>query len=331
MTGSPGQPPSGTETRTQYSAELPEVMGRKLGLADVGVALGQGQDAFTQRRARKGVLDPNILKQYTDTGEVNPDYQETWDERFAGALAGQKLPRQTIAGGLEYDEAGNLVESGIPEEFRGAAQDIAGGEGGIGGYQDYLTKAQTYMGPEAYQQFLNPYQDYVTAGIEEQFGKARTAAEAQGVQTGAFGGARQGLQMAELTRQQAEAVGASKAQGFGQAQQLAGQAAQQQLGMAGQAQQMAMGDISTLMQVGGQEQQLQQQVYDEQYRRELQEKYEPYQRLGFVSDIMQGAPTSASALTMATTPQANPLAQAVGAGISGLALYQGYQNVTGNN
>ena len=330
MTGSPGQPPGGTETRTQYSAELPEVMGRKLGLADVGVALGQGQDAFTQRRAYKGRAealggDPNILD------PTHADYQETWQERFQGALAGQELPQQKIAGGLEYDEAGNLVESGVPAEFRGMAQDIAGGEGGIGGYQGYLDKAQTYMGPDAYKQFLDPYQDYVTKGIETQFGKARTAQEAQAVQTGSFGGARQGLQGVELTRQHAEDVGAAKAQGFGQAQQLAGQAAQQQLGMAGQAQQMAMGDISTLMQVGSQEQGLQQQVYDEQYRRGLQEQYEPYQRLGFVSDIMQGAPTSASALTMATTPQANPLAQAVGAGISGLALYQGYQNVTGNN
>jgi len=207
------------------------------------------------------------------------------------------------------------------------AQTAAGAAGGIGGYQQYLDKAQDYMGPDAYEQFLNPYQDYVTAGIEDQFGKARTAAEAQGVQTGAFGGARQGLQMAELTRQQAEAVGASKAAGFGQAQQLAGQAAQQQLGLAGQSQQMAMGDISTLMQTGGQQQQQQQQIYDEQYRRAIQEQYEPYQRLGFVSDIMQGAPTSASSLAMATTPQANPLAQAVGAGISGLALYQGYQNL----
>jgi hypothetical protein len=200
---------------------------------------------------------------------------------------------------------------------------------GIGDYQQYLDKAQTYMGPGAYQQFLNPYQDYVTSGIEEQFGKARTAAEAQGVQTGAFGGARQGLQMAELTRQQAEAVGASKAAGFGQAQQLAGQAAQQQLGLAGAQQQMAMGDISNLMQSGAQQQQLAQTGLDAQYRQQLQQMYEPYQRLGFVSDIFQGAPTSASSLAMATTPQANPLAQAVGAGITGLAAYQGFQNLTG--
>ena len=305
MGGSPGAPPGGTDYRVQYSSELPEVMGRKLGLMDYGVQLGKGEAA-------------------TPAGETYPDW-----------LKPQTLPQQKIAG---YDQAQQqaFLESGIPSKFRGAAQKGAGYDpttgtftpGGIGGYEQYLTKAQDYMGKDAYKDFLNPYQDYVTKGIEDQFGKAQTAAAAQGVQTGSFGGARQGLQTAELSRQQAEAVGASLAQGFGQAQQQAAQAAQQQLGLAGQTQQMAMGDISTLMQMGTQEQQLQQQVYDEQYRRAIQEQYEPYHRLCFVSDIMQRAPTSASSLAMATTPQANPLAQAVGAGISGLALYQGYQNLT---
>ena len=262
----------GAEYGVRYQAELPEVMGRKLGLMDRAVEMAKGD---------MGTYQPTIPGQ-----QVAPFTQ-------------QQLQAQ------------NLVSQGI------------------GDYQQYLDKAQTYMGPGAYQQFLNPYQDYVTSGIEEQFGKARTAAEAQGVQTGAFGGARQGLQMAELTRQQAEAVGASKAAGFGQAQQLAGQAAQQQLGLAGQSQQMAMGDISNLMQSGAQQQQLAQTGLDAQYRQQLQQMYEPYQRLGFVSDIFQGAPTSASSLAMATTPQANPLAQAVGAGITGLAAYQGFQNLTG--
>ena len=61
------------------------------------------------------------------------------------------------------------------------------------------------------------------------------------------------------------------------------------------------------------------------HKQKLQQMYEPYQRLGFVSDIYQGAPTSAAALTMATTPQANPMSQAIGMGITGLAAYQGYQ------
>ena len=287
MTGTPGQPPGGASYDVSYRAELPEVMGRKLGLTDVGIALGQGQDAFMKRRARKGTLDPNVLD------PTHAAYQETWDERWGGALEGRDVPQQGVAqwdpGGLQ-EKAYNIMEQGVGEA-----------------YIDPQTGQKTVAGLEAY---LNPYQEYVTGGIEEQFGKAQNQANIQASQAGAFGGARQGLQTAELARQQAEAVGSSLAQGFGQAQQL------------------RMQDVSNLMQVGEQGRQLTQQEMDANYRAKIQGLYEPYQRLGFVSDIMQGAPTSASALTMATTPQANPLAQAVGAGISGLALYQGYQNAT---
>jgi hypothetical protein len=207
---------------------------------------------------------------------------------------------------------------------------------GIGGYQSYLNEANRLAGkaadPTAYKDFLNPYQSYVTQGIEDQFSQAQNQASAQAVQTGAFGTEREGIQRAELQGQQAETVGQSLAQGYGQAQQMAqqayGQGAQQQMALGQGAQQMAMGDISNLMQSGGQQQQLLQQGYDVDYRQKLQQMYEPYQRLGFVSDIFQGAPTSASSLAMATTPQANPLAQAVGAGISGLAAYQGYKELT---
>ena len=189
--------------------------------------------------------------------------------------------------------------------------------------------------PTAYKDFLNPYQSYVTQGIEDQFAKAQNQAAAQAAQTGAFGTEREGIQRAELQAQQAETVGQSLAQAYGQAQGMAqqayGQGAQQQMALGQGAQQMAMGDISNLMQSGAQQQQLLQTALDSQYRQQLQQMYEPYQRLGFVSDIFQGAPTSASSLAMATTPQANPLAQAVGAGISGLAAYQGYKGLTGQD
>ena len=275
MTGTPGQPPGGTEYRTQYSAELPEVMGRKLGLTDVGIALGQGQDAYGRRRATKGARDPNILDPAHD------DYLETWDERFGGALDQRDLPTQGIEG------FGDLQNEAIRKLNEG-----------VGGYEQYL----------------NPYgvggeKDFVTRNIEDQFSKMRNEQNLGAGARGAFG-ERNDLALAEMNRQQADAVGTAAAQNFGQAQQL------------------RMQDISSLMQMGGQQQQLGQAGKDAEYREQLQEMYEPYQRLGFVSDIMQGSPTSASSLAMATTPQANPLAQAVGAGISGLALYQGYQNMT---
>ena len=282
MSGSPTAPGSGADHAIRYQAELPEVMGRKLGLMDKAVDIAKGNF---------GTYQPQIPKQ-----QVAP-------------FSNQQIQAQ------------NLVTQGI------------------GGYQSYLNEANRLAGkaadPTAYKDFLNPYQSYVTQGIEDQFAQAQNQASAQAVQTGAFGTEREGIQRAELQGQQAETVGQSLAQGYGQAQQMAqqayGQGAQQQMALGQGAQQMAMGDISNLMQSGAQQQQLLQTAYDADYRQKLQQMYEPYQRLGFVSDIFQGAPTSASSLAMATTPQANPLAQAVGAGISGLAAYEGYKGLTGQN
>ena len=270
-TGSPSPLGSGADYAVRYQAELPEVMGRKLGLMDTATRLAKGE---------------------------TPAYQP-------------QIPTQQVAPFSQQQiDAQNLVTQGI------------------GGYQQYLDRANVLAGkatdPTAYQDFLNPYQSYVTAGIEDQFAKAQNQAAAQAAQTGAFGTEREGIQRAELQGQQAQTVGQSLAQAYNQAQGMA----QQAYGTGAQ-QQMAMGDISNLMQSGAQQQQLAQQGLDAQYRQQLQQMYEPYQRLGFVSDIFQGAPTSASSLAMATTPQANPLAQAVGAGITGLAAYQGYKGITG--
>ena len=91
-----------------------------------------------------------------------------------------------------------------------------------------------------------------------------------------------------------------------------------------------MTDVGSLMSSGSVQQQRQQQLADAGYQQSLQQLYEPYQRLGFTSDIYQGnVPSGAMAISMGTAPGSNPLAQTVGAGISGLAAYQGYKNVTG--
>lgn len=270
----------------------------------------------------------------TPTGDTAIRYQSEMPEVMARKL------------GL-MDQAVNLAKTGQAGSYNPTlpTQQVAGFSGqqqdafnlasqGVGAYQPYMQNAaflaNRSVDPNAYKDFLNPYQSYVTQGIEDQFAKAQNDANMQASKAGAFGGARQGIQSAELASQQAQAVGSSLAQGYGQAQQTAnqvyGQGAQQQAALGQQAQQMNMGDISTLMQTGGAQQQLKQQEYDADYRQQIQQMYEPYQRMGFVSDIFQGAPTSASSLAMATTPQANPLAQAVGAGITGLAAYESFKN-----
>jgi hypothetical protein len=133
-------------------------------------------------------------------------------------------------------------------------------------------------------------------------------------------------------------VGQAQAQNYQQAQQQAQaqfsnqmtrlQQSAQGLGALGAQQQaLQQGDIASAMSAGSVQQQRTQQIEDAQYRQKLQQLYEPYQRLGFVSDIYQGMPSSGMSTTMGTSPTVNPLAQAVGTGITGLA---GYQALKGN-
>ena len=217
-------------------------------------------------------------------------------------------------------------------------------QAGLGTFEPFLQAAGQYAGqttgaydPQSYQQFLNPYQDYVTQGIEDQFAKMQNQASAQAVKTGAFGTEREGLQKSDLGTAQAQAVGQSLAKGYGAAQQQAmgsfqdqqrrlQQAAQFSAGLGQQVQQQRAADVTGLLQTGTMQQQRAQMEEDAKFKQQMAQLYEPYQRTGFVSDIYQGAPTSASSLTMSTAPGTNPLAQAVGAGITGLAAYQGFAN-----
>ena len=250
------------------------------------------------------------------------------------------------------DTARQLAETGlnIPTqqvaEFTGNQQDAFDMQRqGLGTYQNYLDNAanMAYQGsvsqydPQSYQQFLNPYQQYVTQGIEDQFAKAMNQSNLQAAKAGAFGGARQGVEQANLAGAQAQAVGASLAQGYGQAQQMAmsdfanqqqrlQQGARLAAGLGQQQQQQQAADVTGLLQTGTLQQQRDQMEKDAQFKQQMAQIYEPYQRVGFVSDIFQGSPTSASSLTMSTAPGTNPLAQAVGAGITGLAAYQGFAN-----
>jgi hypothetical protein len=193
---------------------------------------------------------------------------------------------------------------------------------------------QAAQGPNI-AQFYNPYQSYVIDEInrQAQMGQQRVADAA--VRAGAFGGGREGVQQAEMERRRLEAVGRAQQQGFGQALQAAqGQqqlqlGAGQQLGTLGVTQQQqAMTDINQLMAAGGLQRQLAQATIDASRQSQLQQQYEPYQRLEFLKNIYAAGPTSQSGITAATQPTTSPLAQSVGTGIGAFAAYQG---VTGGN
>jgi hypothetical protein len=236
------------------------------------------------------------------------------------------------------------------------AQSLAGG---LGAYQPYLQQAgalgaqaeQTlgglgqYMGPQAYQQFMSPYQQEIInttlANYDVQAQKGLSPLSAQAIGAGAFGGAREGIQRANYQTQsdlnraqlQAQLLG----QGFSQAQQQAGQAYQQQLaaaqaqqglgqyqGALGQsAQQLASGQIQGLQQLGQQQQAYQQAILDAQSAAAKEAAFSPYTQYGLVGQqltgLMGGFPTTVQ--TYNPVQPVSPLQQGLGtlAGLGGIA------------
>ena len=180
-------------------------------------------------------------------------------------------------------------ETQLQQQARGMA-------GGLGDYQQYLTQANQYSGPQAFQQFMSPYQQQVIDTTLSEFDRQRQMAlmqqQAQSVAGGAFGGAREGVQRAEFGAQSLQDRAALQAQllqqGFGQAQQAAGQAFTQQQGLASLQPQLLGSQIGAMSALGQQQQQQQQAILDAQATAAKEAAFEPYTRFGLVGQQLTG-------------------------------------------
>ena len=127
---------------------------------------------------------------------------------------------------------------------------------GVGSYQPFLTAAQSAVGqqaasagPQAFQQFMSPFQqqviDTTLQDFDRQAAMGRQNIRQAAVTAGAFGGGREGVQMAEFDagnlRNRASLLAQLQQQGFTQAQNLAQQNFQNQGALA--AQQMGLSNF----------------------------------------------------------------------------------------
>jgi hypothetical protein len=195
-------------------------------------------------------------------------------------------------------------------------------------------------GPQAYQQFMSPYQqDVIDTTLKEfdvQAAKGLPSLAASAIRSGAFGGGREGVQRAEYQQASDRNRAALQAQllqqGFGQAQNLAQQAfanqqalAAGQLGL-GQQQQAFLGqDVGALTTLGAQNQALQQAQLSAQQQlaqQQLQQPLTAAQTYGSgVTSLIAGYPGQQ---TQITQPSPNPLATAIGAGGTLAGIYRAF-------
>ena len=235
--------------------------------------------------------------------------------------AQQQAARQAGLGSLSFDPK------------TGAVTTVGAGTG-IAGYEPFLQQASAYSGPNAYQQFMSPYQQQVIDTTLTEFDKQRQTAlagqQAQAVAGGAFGGAREGVQRAEYGAQTLQDRAALQAQllqqGFGQAQQAAQTAFNQQQGLATLQPTLAGQQAQQLATLGGQASGYQQSILDAQATAAREAAFEPYTRYGLVGQqltgLVGGFPTQVQTYQQQQQP-ASPFQQFLGAGIGLGSLAKG--------
>ena len=227
--------------------------------------------------------------------------------------AQQQAATQAGLGALTFDPTTGAVT--------GAGQGT-----GVAGYQPFLQQAQQYSGPQAYQQFMSPYQQDVINTTLSEYDRQRQIAQqgiaSQAIQAGAFGGGREGVQQAEFGSQTLQNRAALQAQllqqGYQSAQQAAGTAFSQQQALAALQPTLAQTGIQQLGAAGTSNLAYQQAVLDAQ-RQAAQFAYqEPYQRLSVLGSGITGllagqpqAPYSQQVTPLGAGQQASPLSQAL--------------------
>jgi len=291
----------------------------------------------------KGVGETPVSIPEAQVAGLTPAQQEAIRLGLAGV--GAYAPMME-AGEASLGAGAGAIEQGIGTALSGAPLLM----GTTGAYD-----------PQSYKDFMDPYTEEVIRATEADIARqgeiAQKGLAGQAVQSGAFGGSRAAVAGAELGRNVADQMARTGAQlrsaGFQQAQQQAQNAFQNQMarqqsaaqlfGALGQGvgalggqlaktglSQAALGesaqaaqqrDINALMSLGGLEQAQAQAELDVGRASALEQQYEPYQRIGFMSDIFRGVPTAQQVTQTSTTPDPGFLQQALGfgTGIAGLS------------
>jgi len=217
---------------------------------------------------------------------------------------------------------------------------------GLGSFQPFLTeaaaaqtRAKDLVSPTAYQTYMSPYQqdviDTTLSEFDRQAQRGLPALSARAISAGAFGGGREGVERAEYQaasdRNRAALQAQLLQQGFGQAQNLAAQAFNQQQGLATGQMNLAQQSpallgqqISALTGLGAQQAARQQQLLtaDQQLAsRQALQPLEAAQQFGSgVTQLIAGYPGRENILPPAATP--SPLATGLGTASTLAGIYR---------
>jgi len=277
-----------------------------------------GKDLATQAVAMTGVpvVTGGIGSLSKMAGETAEGFQARQDAARAFDVRKQNLA------GLAPQIAGQ-------DALQQQAQTLA--TQGVGSYQPFLQQAQASTGPQAFQQYMSPYQSQVMDAALAEFDRNAQIQQQQiadqAVASGAFGGGREGVMQSEYMRgsdmNRAQLQAGLLQQGFGQAQQAAQQNFANQMGLASALPGLQSGDISTLGSLGALNQAQAQAGLDAQREATRMAAYQPQEQLqnygNLVTGIMGGM--AGSGTQTSQVPDPGFLQTALGAAATGAGIY----------
>jgi hypothetical protein len=228
-----------------YESFLPEIAAQDpaqttaYNLAVAQATGGPGGVAAFQPFLNQAAQAANLQQQAATAG------QGAGQQAIQNALNQANLAGLAAIAGQGAGQAGITQAQAIANQMQQAA--VAGQQAA----QPFLQAAQQFTGPQAFEQFMSPYQEQVIdttrAELQRELDRQQAQLGAAAVQSGAFGGGRFGVAQGELAAQGAQGIAQTIAglqqQGFQQAQQAAAQALAQQLGLGSAAQQQAAANL----------------------------------------------------------------------------------------
>jgi len=279
-----------------------------------------GKDLATQAVALTGVpiVSGGIGSLSQQTGETAEGFKARQDAARAFTTRQQNLA------GLAPQVAGQ-------DQLQQQAQSLA--QSGVGSYQPFLQGAQAATGPQAYQQFMSPYQSQVMDASLAEFDRNAAMQQQrisdQAVASGAFGGGREGVAQAEYMKgsdmNRAQLQAGLLQSGFQNAQASAQQQFNNQQGLAQLLPGLQGTDISRLGSLGALNQAQTQAGLDATREANRMAAFQPQEQLqnygNLVTGIMGGMQGTGTSTT--NIPNPTPLQTALGVGTTLAGIYGG--------
>ena len=282
-----------------------------------------GKDLATQAVALTGtpIVSGGIGSLSQGAGETAAGFKGRQDAARAFDVRKQNLA------GLAPQVAGQ-------DALQQQAQSLA--QSGVGSYQPFLQGAQAATGPQAYQEFMSPYQSQVMDASLAEFDRNSAMQQQQisqsAIASGAFGGGREGVAQAEYMRgsdmNRAQLQAGLLNQGFQQSQQAAQQQFNNQQGLAQLVPGLQGTDISRLGSLGALNQAQTQAGFDATREANRAAAYQPQEQLqnygNLVTGIMGGMQGQGTQTT--NVPNPTPLQTALGVGTTLAGIYGGLKS-----